>query len=138
MSDYENGSVGGGGGAAVGLLLLLVLVSLLLFPGCPRPTPDGHVPPPAKCSGQILEQCGPLALPLVNECLMNQADVVSCILGITKVVGCATYEILSCVVRSQGDAAAAAYQANPLDTRDHWRAQRAAEFLSKTQASFAP
>lgn len=119
-------------------LMAVVLTSLLLFPGCPKPIPGTGGQPPARCSGPLLEQCGPLALPLVNECLISQTDVVACILGITKLVGCATYEILECVVKSQGDAAAASYQANSQDTRDHWRAQRAAEFLSKTGAQFAP
>jgi len=74
----------------------------------------------------------------VSECLASTADVVPCILGITKLVGCASYTILACVVKNQGDAAAAAYQANPRDTRDHWRAQRAQEFLARTGGTFAP
>jgi hypothetical protein len=118
--------------------LAILLSAVLLFPGCPRPIPGTGSPPPAKCSGHLLEECGPMALPLVSECLVGTTDVVACILGITRLVGCATYEILVCVVKNQGDAAAAAYQANPKDTRDHWRAQRAQEFITKMHASFTP
>lgn len=139
MMDYdESQPPGGGAGAGLACLVIFFLLSLLLFPGCPKPIPGTGGEPPAKCSGHLLEQCGPLALPLVNECLVGDTDVVACILGITKLVGCATYEILACVVKNQGDAAAASYKANPLDTRDHWRAQRAQDFLTKTHASFAP
>ncbi len=123
----------------VGGWLVLILASCLLFPACPKPTGPGQPPGPVNCGVlDILASCGPQVVPLVNECLSSSGDSVGCILGITKVVGCATYEILACVVRDQGDASQAAWKANPLDTRDHWRAQRAQEFLTKTHAVFAP
>lgn len=125
-------------GEATCWLLAIVLSSLLLFPGCPKPIPGTGGQPPAKCSGHLLEECGPLALPLVNECLIGTTDVVACILGITKLAGCATYEILACVVKGQGEQAATAYQVNPLDMRDQHRAQRAQEFITKTGATFTP
>jgi hypothetical protein len=113
----------------VGTLLVLLVCA------CPHPTGE---PPrqPAICSGNLIEECAPLVLPLVGECLAARSDVVPCILGITKVVGCASYEILACVVRHEGSAANAAWQANPQDSRDHWRAARAKEFLEKTGAKF--
>src|SRR5437762_8451782 len=113
---YQAASLAGGDRVRFAVLLLLLA-------GCPKPIPGTGGQPPAQCSGHLLEECGPLALPLVSECLASTADVVPCILGITKLVGCASYTILACVVKNQGDAAAAAYQANPRDTRDHWRAQ---------------
>lgn len=119
-------------GFALGVAFVVIA---LLFQACPRPTGE---PPrqPAVCSGHLIEECAPLALPLVGECLAAASDVVPCILGITRIVGCATYEILACVVRHEGSAAEHAYQANPQDTRDHWRAQRAREFLERTGAKF--
>ncbi len=122
--------------------LVVILLSCLMLPACPKPGPGpgpGQPPGPVNCGVlDILASCGPQVVPLVNECLSSQGDSVACILSITKVVGCATYELLSCVVRDQGDRAMAAYKANPLDTRDHWRAQRAQEFLTKVGATFTP
>lgn len=117
---------------------LIGIAAALLVAGCPKPIPGEPPSPktPAVCSGHLLEECAPLALPLVGECLTGGADVVGCILGITRIVGCATYEILACVVRHEGSAASAAAQANPKDTRDRWRAQRAKEFLERTGAKF--
>lgn len=118
-------------------LLVILLSAVLLFPGCPRPAP-GQPPGPVSCALGAVEACAPQVIPLVNECLMGSGDVVACVLAIPKAITCAIYDVLACVVRDQGDRATAAYKANPADTRDHWRAQRAAEFLSRTGAQFAP
>jgi hypothetical protein len=122
-----------------GLLCALTMVALAVdLGGCPRPPPGPGTPPsaPAVCSGNLIAECAPQVLPLVGECLAATSDVVACVLGITRLVGCATYEILACVVRHEGSAASAAYQANHEDTRDHWRAQRAREFIERTGAKF--
>lgn len=117
----------------------LLVVVALSFLACPKPTPPGpgEPKPPAQCSGHLIEQCAPQVLPLVNECLAGNGDTVGCVLAITRVVGCATYEILACVVRHEGDAAKAASSRNPGDLVDHRRAVRAQEFLDKTGARFA-
>jgi hypothetical protein len=120
-------------GAIAGIVLGILIGSIT---ACPKPTPGQPPPTPAKCSGHLLESCAPQVLPLVGECLAATSDVVGCILAITRVVGCATYEILACVVRHEGSAAEHAAQANPADTRDQWRAQRAREFLDRTNATF--
>jgi hypothetical protein len=118
----------------------LLLPLFLLLAACPKPPPgpgEPH-PQPVNCIPGMIAACAPVVIPLINECLAGAGDVVPCVLGITKVAGCATYEILACVVRARGGEAARSAQANPADTRDARMADRAKEYLERTGATFAP
>lgn len=115
----------------------LLVVVLLSLAACPKPTPGTDGPrPPVACAVKAVEGCAPQVLGLVNECLAAEGDTVPCLLGVTKIVGCATWEIIACVVRHEGDAAARASARNPNDLVDHRRAIRAQDFLDRTGARF--
>lgn len=122
---------------AMAQLLFLVLIAVT---ACPRPPPGPGEPQPhpgvLECGSRAVEACAPGALPGVNGCLAGTGDVTDCLLGLIKPVGCVTYGVVACLTRHEGAAAEHAYRANPEDTRDHWRAQRAREFLLKTGAQF--
>lgn len=114
-----------------------LLPLLFLLSACPKPVPlPGDPGKGVSCIPSLIEACAPKVVPLINECLASNVDVVPCILGITKVVGCATYELLACSVRARGSEAEHAALANPADTRDARMAARAKEFLERTQTKF--
>lgn len=115
----------------------VLYTGLLAVTACPHPQPGPGAPHGiVECGAKAVQACAPGALPAVNECLSGSGDVTSCLLGLIQPAGCVTYEVVACLVRHEGAAAEHAHQANPEDTRDHWRAQRAKEFLSKTAAKF--
>lgn len=119
----------------VATVVLLCAGLVVAIVACPKPPPGPGTPHGiVECGAQAVQACAPGALPAVNECLSGTGPVVPCLLG--KIGGCVTYDVLACLVRHEGSAASAAYQANPEDTRDHWRAQRAREFLERTGAKF--
>lgn len=122
------------------LAALLLLVTAAACSGCPHPQPGPVEPPgPGKvitCGTNAIEACAPEALPAVNDCLAGAGDVVSCLVGLIKPAGCLTYEVISCLVRHEGSAAAAASRANPSDSTDARRAARAKEFIDRQQIQF--
>jgi hypothetical protein len=120
--------------AAMKLLLALVLLSVS---ACPKPTPDGGVVQGViHCGSQAVQSCAGGALPAVNQCLTGTGDVTGCLLGLIQPAGCITYQVVACLTRHEGSAAARAAELNPADTRDAWRAARAKEFLERTGAKF--
>jgi len=118
-------------------VVVLYAALVVAIAACPRPQPQ---PGPAhgivECGAKAVQACAPGALPAVNECLSGTGDVTTCLLGLIQPAGCVTYEVVACLVRHEGQAAEHAYQANPKDTRDRWRADRAKEFLERTGAQF--
>jgi hypothetical protein len=121
--------------------MIRYLVFFIACMGCPKPTPGtvepGHVGV-VQCGTSAVQKCAPGAVPAVNECLFGQSEIVTCLLGLIQPAGCITYEVVACLTRHEGAAAERAYAANPDDVRDRRRALRAAEFLDKTGAKFAP
>lgn len=116
---------------------LIGIAAALLVSGCPKPPPGPGEPHGiVQCGTEAVQACAPSALPAVNGCLSGTGDVTSCLLGLIQPVGCITYEVVACLVRHEGSAAEHAWQANPEDTRDHWRAQRAKEFLEGQRVKF--
>lgn len=114
----------------------LISLAALLTLACPKPPGPVSHPNPVQCASAAIQKCAPGALPAVNECLSGSGDVTDCLLGLIQPAGCITYETIACLVRHEGSAAEHAYQANPDNTRDRWRAERAREFLTKTGAKF--
>lgn len=114
-----------------------VLCLVVLLVACPKPGPGpvSH-PNPIQCASEAVQKCAPGALPAVNECLSGTGNVVDCLLGLIMPAGCLSYETICCLVRHEGSAAQHAYEVNHEDTRDHWRAQRARQFLTETGATF--
>jgi hypothetical protein len=114
-----------------------LIIGVVDLAACPHPTPGPGAPHGiVQCGTEAVQACAPSALPAVNECLSGSGDVTSCLLGLIQPAGCVTYEVIACLVRHEGSAAEHAYQANPQDTRDHWRAQRAREFLEGQRVQF--
>jgi hypothetical protein len=113
---------------------------LFLVAGCPKPSPGveaGPHPGVVQCGTNAVEKCAPSALPAVNGCLTGRGDITSCLISLIHPAACWTYEVVVCLTRHEGAAAQRAYDLNPQDTRDGWRAQRAKEFLDKQQVQFS-
>jgi hypothetical protein len=118
---------------------LLFLIAAVACSGCPHPGPGPVEPGPGKiisCGTAAIEACAPQALPAVNGCLAGTGDIVSCLVGLIQPTGCLTYEVISCLVRHEGSAAAKAASANPADAVDTRRAARAKEYLERQQIRF--
>jgi hypothetical protein len=120
-------------------LAAVLLVVALASSACPHPTPGPVEPGPGKvisCGTQAIQSCAPGALPAVNGCLAGIGDIVSCLIGLIQPAGCLTYEVISCLVRHEGSAAATAASKNPDDTVDKRRAARAQEFITRQKLQF--
>lgn len=119
------------------LFAALLAIALLACSGCPHPGPGPGEPGKViKCATGAVQACAPEALPAVNGCLAGAGDVVACILSLIQPAGCITYEVVSCLVRHEGAAAAAAARENPEDGVDVRRAARAKEFLARQGVTF--
>jgi hypothetical protein len=127
------------GGMRNALAAFLLLVTAAACTGCPHPGPGPVEPGPGKvisCGTAAIQACAPEALPAVNGCLAGAGDIVTCLVGLIKPTGCLTYEVISCLVRHEGSAAAKAASANPADTVDTRRAARAKEYIERQQIQF--
>ena len=105
------------------------LLVLVLAAGCPRPIP-GQPPNTGqrivKCATDAIQACAPQVLPAVNECLSGSGAVTDCLLGLIKPGTCVTYEVVACLVKHEGDAAARIRGS----ARDNIVAARAADFIA--------
>lgn len=116
---------------------LAILSVLVVVPSCK--TGGGEPTGPGKaisCGGDALAHCAPDLLGPTNECLAGTGDVVACVTGFLKPAGCMGLDVLACMVRHEGSAASAAASANPNNTVDARRAERAREFIRREGVTF--
>lgn len=122
-------------------LFLFALVGCLAFSACPHPGPNPEPITPGKvisCISNSVQAHAPEVLPQVNECLAGTSDITSCLWGLVKPAVGVTIDVIACVVRHEGRAAAmAASDDTSAGTREMRRAQRAREFLEKGGFEFA-
>jgi hypothetical protein len=110
----------------------IVIAALCL--GCqPKPAGGGGLGSPGvvSCGTKAVGDHAVDALPGVNRCLGGDGDVMACLLGLVQPALGIVLETVACVTKHEGAAAHAAAQANPGDTMDLHRANRAREFLGK-------
>ncbi len=117
------------------IVALSVSLACTPKPGtAPGPTAPGGV---ISCGTKAVTDHAAQTLAPVNQCLASTGDVTNCLLGLVQPLVGITTEVIACVTRHEGSAAAAASRANPDDAVDARRMARAREFLEGQGFQFA-